>query len=146
MRRWFKRRRSRVVALAGVLVIAIAITGFHAHGHSHGALRVIGADGTVQEAGEWRLGARQAEPVVVRAGEVSFELEAGDDLVHTFVVARDDGAGDPLAGGQIVGEVKALPPGSTERLTFELKPGRYVLYCDVTGHADGGMYYSITVE
>lgn len=146
LRRWMKRRRARVGVLAGMLAVAIAITGFHSHDHTHGALRVIGSDGAIQEAGEWRLGAAQSAPVVVKAGEVSFELESGDDLVHTFVVVRDEGAGDPLREGAVVGEVKALAPGSSERLTFELEPGAYVLYCDVTGHADGGMYYSVTVE
>lgn len=135
-----------MAALVGVVAVAIAITGFHSHSHSHGALRVIGADGTIQEAGEWRLGACQTGPVVVRAGEVSFELESGDDLVHTFVVARDDGSGDPLTSGDVVGEVQALPPGSTQRLTFQLEPGTYILYCNVTGHTESGMYYSISVE
>lgn len=133
-----------MAALAAVVAVAIAVTGFHSH--SHGTLRVIAADGTVQEAGEWRLGAAQERPVVVPAGDVSFELQSGDDLVHTFVVARAGGTGDAGEPGDVVGTVTALAPGARERLTFRLEPGTYVLYCGVSGHADGGMSYTITVE
>ncbi|MXW25260.1 MAG: hypothetical protein F4Z77_03010, partial [Dehalococcoidia bacterium] len=48
--------------------------------------------------------------------------------------------------GELVGTVETVLPGGSEGRTFSLPPGRYVLYCDIAGHYEGGMYYTLRVE
>ena len=45
-----------------------------------------------------------------------------------------------------MGNVETVLPGGSEGRTFSLPPGQYVLYCDIAGHYEGGMYYSLVVE
>jgi uncharacterized cupredoxin-like copper-binding protein len=107
---------------------------------------------------EWRLGAANGGALPsLPAGELRFELTNADSVAHNFVVVRtDDDAGDlPVgengqvdlaAAGEVTGEVEAFAPGTTGARSFDLKPGKYVLFCSIAGHYAGGMYYSLTVN
>jgi uncharacterized cupredoxin-like copper-binding protein len=44
-----------------------------------------------------------------------------------------------------LGEVSELDPHKTGALTVDLAPGTYVLYCNIPGHFDGGMWTTVTV-
>lgn len=151
------RRQFVFVGLVLAIGLTVAIVGFHAHSHSHGDLRVIDAEGNVQVVGAWRLGSSAGgELPAVPTGDFRFELSNADGVRHSFVVVRTDLEGEdlPLANGRVdleeagelVGTVETVLPGGSQGRTFSLPPGRYVLYCDIAGHYEGGMYYTLVVE
>ena len=41
---------------------------------------------------------------------------------------------DEAAVGDKAGEIEGILPGTTETDTFDLQPGKYVLFCNVSGH------------
>ena len=45
-----------------------------------------------------------------------------------------------------LGEVSELDPGKSGSLTVDLKPGLYVLFCNVPGHFMAGMWTTLKVE
>ena len=51
----------------------------------------------------------------------------------------EDKAGD-------LGEVSELDPGKTGSVTFDMKPGKYILYCNVPAHYAMGMWTTIEVK
>ncbi len=155
---WSLSRRQFVfVGLVLAIGAAVAVVGWHAHSHSHGDLRVIDSEGNVQVVGAWRLGSAEGgELLAVPSGDLRFELSNADGVRHSFVVVRTDLEGEELpiskgrvdleAAGELVGTVETVLPGGSEGRTFSLPPGRYVLYCDIAGHYEGGMYYTLRVE
>lgn len=85
-------------------------------------------------------------PARVRAGKVTFVVKNAGKLPHDFVVLRTNLAPSklPMAGAKAkevgrVGRTPVFGPGMTKRLTVTLKPGRYVLLCNVAGHYMAGM-------
>lgn len=141
--------------LALAVVVAVAVVGFHAHTHAHGDLRVIDAEGNVRALGEWRLGASAGgELAAVPSGELRFELSNADGVAHDFALLRVPDGAEALPAlrreleraGEAVGAVEAVAPGEAGGRTFHLPPGRYVLYCDIVGHYEGGMAYTLVVE
>ena len=95
----------------------------------------------------------------VKAGEVTFEvLNSSQDMVHEVIVARLKDATTPLPylasdmkvdedkAGVHLGEVSELDPGKTGALRLDLKPGIYLLYCDLPGHYMAGMWTLFTVK
>ncbi len=99
-----------------------------------------------------------AEPSSVSAGEVTFDVtNTSKDTVHEMIVAplnsadeklpylQDVGRVDEEAAGHL-GEVAELDPGASGALTVTLKPGAYILYCNIPGHYMGGMWTDITVK
>jgi uncharacterized cupredoxin-like copper-binding protein len=89
----------------------------------------------------------------VPAGKVTFAAKNAGDEEHEMVVVRTDKAAGSLAGGKdeaseagAVGEIPEFDAGRTERKAFNLKPGRYVLLCNVPGHYKAGMYTTFTVR
>jgi uncharacterized cupredoxin-like copper-binding protein len=94
----------------------------------------------------------------VKAGEVTFEVSnASRTMVHEMVIASIKDANTPLpyieadnkvdedAAGRL-GEVAELDPGKKGALTLTLKPGQYVLYCNIPGHYILGMWTLVTVK
>ena len=95
---------------------------------------------------------------VVKAGTIVFAaVNDSKDIVHEMILS-------PLAKGQTsmpyddnehavkedeaghLGEVSELEPGGKGALTVDLKPGDYLLYCNIPGHFAGGMWTIITVQ
>ncbi len=93
----------------------------------------------------------------VKAGEVAFQVtNASKDTIHEMIVARlrhsekmlpykkdenrvdEDNAGD-------LGEVSELDPNARGTLAIPMKPGNYILYCNVPGHFAAGMWTLFTV-
>jgi hypothetical protein len=85
----------------------------------------------------------------VEAGSIHFEaINEGEDE-HELVVVRADSAGElPLANddtvdesqlpeGAFIGEVEAFPSGETCNGTFNLAPGKYVLFCNLVHEEEG---------
>jgi uncharacterized cupredoxin-like copper-binding protein len=99
-----------------------------------------------------------SSPERLPAGEVelSIENEGPDD--HELIVVREGKRHLPFrADGvtldeeaaeksdSIAGAIEPAPPG-TRRLRVHLKPGRYVLFCNMSGHYLGGMDRDVRVQ
>jgi uncharacterized cupredoxin-like copper-binding protein len=94
----------------------------------------------------------------VPAGDVTFAVtNASKSLVHEMVVApiKDEKTALPYdkAGQKVaedatghLGEVAELESRRKGSLTLNMKPGRYILYCNVPGHYVLGMWTLITVN
>lgn len=93
----------------------------------------------------------------VKAGKITFDVtNDSKDIIHEMILS-------PLTTGETelpyivdenrvdeekadhVGEVSELDPGKGGALTVDLKPGTYILYCNIPGHFVGGMWTEITV-
>jgi uncharacterized cupredoxin-like copper-binding protein len=95
----------------------------------------------------------------VKAGKVKFEVtNSSSNMVHEFLILKtnmkfEDFPKDP-ENPAVVDEDKLkgvkelssdLNPGNAGTLTMNLKPGRYVVFCNQPGHFDGGMHLVFTV-
>lgn len=99
-----------------------------------------------------------ATPDTVKPGMVTFEvLNTSNDTIHEMIVAKladmkkplpyiaDEERVDEDREGDL-GEVSELDPGKSGALRLELKPGTYILYCNVPGHYVAGMWTVFTVK
>jgi len=97
-------------------------------------------------------------PKMVPHGNVKFNVtNLASLLVHEVIVARitDENALLSYDAGknkvdeetiQTLGEVAEIDPNKSASLTLELKPGKYILYCNVAGHFMAGMWTVIEVK
>jgi uncharacterized cupredoxin-like copper-binding protein len=93
----------------------------------------------------------------VKAGKVTFEVaNASKETVHEMVLFPiKDGERVPYsdkeskiiedAAGHL-GEVAELDPGKGGKLEIDLKPGKYLLTCNIPGHYMNGMWTVLTVK
>jgi uncharacterized cupredoxin-like copper-binding protein len=94
----------------------------------------------------------------VPAGNVTFAVtNDSKDIIHEMILSPVPAGGADLpyvaadmkvdedAAGHL-GEVSELDPGKSGSLTVELKPGTYVLFCNIPGHFVDGMWTVITVK
>jgi uncharacterized cupredoxin-like copper-binding protein len=88
----------------------------------------------------------------IKAGDVMFEVtNTSRDMIHEMIVMpmaagekevpykADEARIDEDAAGAI-GEVSELDPGATGKVTLRLKPGTYMLVCNLPGHYVLGMW------
>jgi uncharacterized cupredoxin-like copper-binding protein len=47
---------------------------------------------------------------------------------------------------EAIGEVEETEPGQSGSANFNLKPGKYLLVCNIPGHYLSGMWAFLTVE
>jgi uncharacterized cupredoxin-like copper-binding protein len=93
----------------------------------------------------------------VAAGKVTFEVSNDSkDIIHEMVVSpiasldaelpylTDENKIDEDAAGHL-GEVAELDAGKSGALSVDMKPGLYLLYCNIPGHYIGGMWKVLTV-
>jgi uncharacterized cupredoxin-like copper-binding protein len=93
------------------------------------------------------------------AGTVSFRILNQGPTTHEMIVVRTDRPPDKLPlqgdgltvdeegpGVQLVDEVEGLDIDDRQTMVLGLKPGHYVLYCNLEGHYLGGMYAALTVH
>lgn len=93
----------------------------------------------------------------VPAGEVTFQVtNDSKNMIHEMVLAPVADVSKPLpyisdqekvdedAAGHL-GEVAELEIGQSGALTMTLKPGKYILYCNIPGHYAMGMWTLLTV-
>jgi uncharacterized cupredoxin-like copper-binding protein len=142
--------RSPLQRRAALLLSFVAASVVSACGHGHAskpAARVVHI-----EERDFKISA----PKRVSAGDVDLEVENHGPDDHELIVVRagakhvpfraddvtldEDAAEDSIAG--------ALEPGDpgTRHLRVHLKPGRYVLFCNMTGHYLGGMDRDLEVR
>ncbi len=100
----------------------------------------------------------KAMPDQAKAGVVTFKVTNNSkDTIHEMIVMQLDKAGDALpyiaAENRVdedksgdKGEVSELDPGKSGSLTVDLKPGKYLLICNVPGHYASGMWTEFTVN
>jgi uncharacterized cupredoxin-like copper-binding protein len=93
----------------------------------------------------------------VSAGQVTFAVtNASTQMVHEMVISpvkkgRAELPYDKAENKVIeddaghLGEVAELEPGQNGALTVNLKPGQYILYCNIAGHYALGMWTLFTV-
>ena len=99
---------------------------------------------------EWKLIPSSTR---VAAGKVTFRVKNDGALEHEFVVLRSDSHHHLLKvkGGEAVetgrkGEIPKVVPGQVRTLTLSLKPGKYVLICNLLGHYRAGQFASLRVS
>jgi uncharacterized cupredoxin-like copper-binding protein len=99
---------------------------------------------------EWKL-VPSAQSVA--AGKVTFQVKNAGTIDHEFVVMRTDSHHHLLKvkGGKAVetsvqGEIPKVVPGKARSLTLSLKPGKYVLICNLLGHYKAGQYAALRVR
>ena len=132
------------------------------------ALALVGCGGGGNTVGvtlsEWIV---DPDSSTVDSGDVTFEAENAGGEAHELVIVRADSAEslptddtgkvveDDLAEGTFIGEIEEFEAGATEEATFNLEPGTYVLFCNITeeeadgtveSHFQNGMHTTITVE
>jgi uncharacterized cupredoxin-like copper-binding protein len=92
----------------------------------------------------------------IKPGLVTLNAEnQSKNLVHEVIIGRDDGAKElPMDAKHArviesrvrrLGEIADLAPGKLGKLTLNLKPGTYVLFCNQPGHYQDGMFTKLTV-
>ena len=98
-----------------------------------------------------KLGEMFVRPDVTQAvaGKVTFRVQNTGKLVHEMIVGQAPIKG-PLGTGKMseatsVGEVAELKPGSAGSVKLSLKPGNYILFCNVPGHFLAGQHVAFTV-
>jgi uncharacterized cupredoxin-like copper-binding protein len=96
-------------------------------------------------------------PVEVAAGEVDLSVHNTGPDAHELIVFRAQSARLPMrADGATIDEEALEPekvgglepgdPGARRDLRLRLKPGRYVLLCNMAGHYRGGMHTDLVVR
>ncbi len=93
----------------------------------------------------------------VKAGKVTFDVtNLSRSVVHEMIVVAVENANAPLPydynTGQIpekqvkmLGETDEMEPNAEKTITLDLKPGTYLLICNVPGHYAAGMWTPLTV-
>ena len=93
----------------------------------------------------------------VKAGLVTFVVKNNaTDQTHEFVVVQTDLPTDQIPVNSdthlideeqltVLGEVEDRDSGAIKRLTLDLKPGRYVLVCNLASRYQSGMHSELTV-
>jgi uncharacterized cupredoxin-like copper-binding protein len=96
-------------------------------------------------------------PERVRAGHVTLVVANRGPDTHELIVVRANGQPLPMRGdGTTLDEERLKPveagglepgePGTVRYLRVHLKPGRYVLFCNMSGHYLGGMHRTLIVS
>lgn len=87
----------------------------------------------------------------VKAGKVTFTIKNRGLLDHTFAIVKTSlPAGKlPVKNNRVtlkpIKDVGPFKPGKGGTLTLSLKPGKYVLYCNIKAHYSSGQRVAFTV-
>ena len=94
----------------------------------------------------------RSSTATIRSGTVTFAVRNGGQVPHDLAVARTpvalDASGNPSASATAAAlgmTQESLGGADPERLTLELRPGAYELYCDIPGHYPAGQHTKLTV-
>ena len=92
-------------------------------------------------------------PRSAASGKITFTATNTGKVEHELVIVKTTkdatklGRGDGTATEKgEVAELEDVQPGKTKRLTVNLKPGHYVLLCNIGKHYGAGMYVNFTVK
>ena len=99
-----------------------------------------------------------ANPDRMRKGAVRFDVtNLASSIVHEVIVARIESEDQVLPYDEsrakvdaeqlyTLGSVNEIAPNKSVSLTLNLTPGKYLLYCNISGHYMAGMWTVINVE
>jgi uncharacterized cupredoxin-like copper-binding protein len=143
------RAGERLVALGAMAACAMAAAGCGSQparqGRDAAVLRVSEKDFKI------------SAPATVRAGDVRLVVSNHGPDDHELVVVRAPIVGElPMRRDGLTvdedaiehataGAVEPEPSGTVSKLDIHLKPGRYVLLCNMSGHYLGGMDRTVVV-
>ena len=100
----------------------------------------------------------KTNPNTVNNGSVRFEVtNLASNLVHEVLISRitDENQLLPFDQSrnkvdteslQTLGSVSEIDPNKTASITLDLKPGKYLLFCNVAGHYMAGMWAVIEIK
>ena len=139
--------RRGAIVLAALATLGLAGCGAKQHAAGTSAQRVV----HVTER-DFRISA----PKEIPAGEVVFAVDNKGPDDHELIVRREEKTHAPFRKDDITIDedaiepriAGALEPGAPGRRTLKvhLKPGRYVLFCNMSGHYLGGMDRDLEVR
>ncbi len=98
-----------------------------------------------------QLGEMFVKPNVstVAAGKVTFVAHNSGKMTHELMVERSpikvDAPGQPNEDAAL-GMVPDMAPGESGRMTLNLRPGTYELFCNIPGHYAAGQHVTFTVQ
>jgi len=98
-----------------------------------------------------------AIPSRVASGDVVMSVLNRGPVQHEFIVVRKRDAALPFRTDDVTLDEEALEtatvgvlepgaPGSVRRLRLHLAPGRYEMFCNMSGHYLGGMHAELVVS
>ena len=67
------------------------------------------------------------------------EAKPNQTIATEYLVNEDD------ARIKTIDEIEEFPAGTSQKKTVALDPGHYVLFCNIPGHYDKGMYASLHI-
>jgi uncharacterized cupredoxin-like copper-binding protein len=91
-------------------------------------------------------------PTAVKAGKVTFKIKNAGALDHTFDVFKTSLSASklPVKNDRVTLKPFAtsgpFKPGKSGTLSITLKPGKYVLLCNISGHYKAGQRIAFTVK
>lgn len=100
----------------------------------------------------------EVSEATLKAGKITFEVtNVSEEMIHEMLIApvADPSAPLPYSADEYrvqeeptgyFGEISDLDPLASGALTLTLKPGTYILFCNLPGHYMAGMWTLITVE
>ena len=114
-------------------------------------LALASTTGTVVNVGEKEF-KMSPSTTSVKAGSVTFKIKNKGALDHTFVIIKTSLAASklPVKNEKVtlkpLKDVGPFKPGKGGTLTLTLKPGKYVLYCNIKAHYSAGQRVAFTVS
>ncbi len=94
----------------------------------------------------------------VKAGKITFEVSnLSRSVIHELLVVAVDNPSAPLPYDystgkvpekqvKVLGETEEMEPNAEKTIDLDLKPGAYLLICNVPGHYASGMWTPLTVN
>lgn len=162
MRRAPSRRLAARGLLAGIAILAITLVACGGDDDDGGDSTVEPTATETSPAGPPRtIDATLTEFTIelsetsVPPGSLTIEAANAGTLAHELIVVRSDEPIDALpvaeglvdeSGLDVLGEIEEFPAGETDEGTFDLAPGRYIVFCNVVGHYEAGMRTELTAN
>jgi plastocyanin len=98
-----------------------------------------------------------AAPERVSTGNLVLKLRNNGPDTHELLLVRSNGRKLPLRADDLtvdedavkprtIGQLEDVQPGSSRTWTLHLAPGRYELFCNMSGHYLAGMHTELVVK
>ncbi len=91
--------------------------------------------------------------ITTKKGPLKITLVNNGSMPHELVVLRTSQLSPDLkvknkkvSEKNSIGEISGVAPGKEKTKTFDLKPGHYVIVCNIPGHYSAGMRGDIVVD
>jgi uncharacterized cupredoxin-like copper-binding protein len=96
-------------------------------------------------------------PTVLQAGRVDLTVDNRGPAAHELIVVRGRPENLPMRTDGLTidedaiksseaGALEPANPGASRDLDVDLKPGRYVMFCNMYGHYESGMHTDLVVR